>query len=281
MMWQQRIQSQYDQFSNQQRKIADFLLQHPDAVTMMTTSAVARYATTSEATVSRLCQVLGYSGWSELQRQAQNDVFTRRAVTKALGSDANAENIHAIAEWDKALIDQLKDTLTRDRIDAAIGQVVTARRVVVAAARSSFPLAQYLGHYLQVFLRNTVIVNSGGQWTDELRQTQTDDVLILFFFPRYSQGSLDLARFAAQYHIPVVLITDSGLMTPRIESRHVFYVPVYTPYAVDSKVAVMTFIHMFLSRLVVLAKDRVRESLEMFEQTAEDFGLFSVGHQTP
>ena len=275
MDWQERIQSHYDALSDQQRKVANFLLKHPDAVVMMTTLAVSRQTRTSEATVSRLCQVLGYGGWSALQQEAQNDLLVRRALRKASNSGASGETIHTIAEWDKELITQMQETLREDLLAEAVHQVAAARRVVVAAGRSSFPLAQYLGHYLQVFLRNTVIVNSGSQWTDELRQVESDDVIILFFFPRYTKGSFDLAQFARQHQIPLILVTDSGLMTPHIDSQAVFYVPVYTTFAVDSKAAVMTFIHIFLSRLVGSSKERIHTSLEMFEETAESFGLFT------
>ncbi len=275
MDWQERIQCHYETLSDQQRKVANFLLKHPDAVVMMTTLSVSRQTRTSEATVSRLCQVLGYRGWSALQQEAQNDLLERRALRKASSSGVSSEPIHTIAEWDKELITQMQETLREDLLDETVNRVAAARRIVVAAGRSSFPLAQYLGHYLQVFLRNTVIVNSGNQWTDELRQVEPDDVIILFFFPRYAKGSFDLAQFAAQHKMSLILVTDSGLMTPHVDSQAIFYVPVYTTFAVDSKAAVMTFIHIFLSRLVSFNKERIRASLEMFEETAEAFTLFT------
>lgn len=279
MEWIQRIRTAYSTLAEQQRVVADFVLSYPDSVVMLTTSRIAAHTGVSEATVTRFCQKLGYDGWAHFQTEAQHDVFTNRALNKArrLETDkTTSQIITSVAQWDEDLIRQLKTDVVGQQIRDVAVRIAAARRIVVAGARSSFPMAQYLGHYLRVFLRNTVIVDSGGQWTDELRQVDANDVIVLFFFPRYTKGSLDLGEFASFHRIPLILVTDSEVMKSRIESVSAFSVPVYAPNIVDSKSAVFTLIHMLIACLGVVAKERIEVSLAIFEETAEQYRIFGV-----
>ena len=50
-----------------ERKIADYILTHPDEITYMSITELAERTDTSEATVIRFAQRLGYSGYAALK----------------------------------------------------------------------------------------------------------------------------------------------------------------------------------------------------------------------
>lgn len=62
-----RIRSQYAFLSKQQKKIADYILTHPDSGLYSSITLLAKKLDISTATISRFCQVLSYKGFSEMK----------------------------------------------------------------------------------------------------------------------------------------------------------------------------------------------------------------------
>lgn len=62
-----RIRTQYASLSKKQKRIADFILSHPDSASYSSITLLAKKLGTSTATVSRFCQALSYKGFSEMK----------------------------------------------------------------------------------------------------------------------------------------------------------------------------------------------------------------------
>lgn len=274
--WVKQIEREYAELPEQQRKVAVFMLENPESIPMITASSVAKLTETSEATVSRICQSIGYTGWVELQRHAQQESLSLRALNKLLKSESEpSKDIQSLLDWEIQLIDCLRKTLSQDLLDQASRLLINAQHIYSGAARSSLPMAQYLGHYLNLLLGHASVINTGAQWLDDVRFIRKEDAVVLFCFTRFTKGTLDAGTYLVQKQIPRILVTDSEVIAARIPSDHTFLIPIDTPYAIDSKVAVLSFIHALVARVSVLAKERVIKSLQEFEELAAEVSIFS------
>ena len=59
------INALYDSMSKGHKKIADYVLNHPDKAAFMTAAKLGEACGTSESTVVRFAVMLGYSGYSD------------------------------------------------------------------------------------------------------------------------------------------------------------------------------------------------------------------------
>lgn len=62
-----RIRSLYDGMRPSERRVADFILANPEQAVLLSTAALAAQARTSESTVVKFAQRLGYRGYRELK----------------------------------------------------------------------------------------------------------------------------------------------------------------------------------------------------------------------
>ena len=63
----ERIQATYSALSGASKKIADFVIDHPDQAVHMTVVQLAESCEVSEASVVRFCQCLQYAGFYEFK----------------------------------------------------------------------------------------------------------------------------------------------------------------------------------------------------------------------
>jgi hypothetical protein len=62
-----RLQGAYSGLRAAEQRVADFILKHPDELIYLTVTELAERTNTSESTVVRLCQKIGYKGYQEFK----------------------------------------------------------------------------------------------------------------------------------------------------------------------------------------------------------------------
>ena len=67
------------ELSRNERKVADYLLEYPHDVQRFTGGAIAAACNTSRSAVIRLCQKLGYHGYSEFKYALLHEINTSAA----------------------------------------------------------------------------------------------------------------------------------------------------------------------------------------------------------
>lgn len=95
-----RIQAKLPEMSGTMRKIADLLLEHPQAPLEASIADLARQAETSAATVTRFCRLLGYAGYvpfrvsiaTDLGRMAARETW-KTDIGRAFGPDDSAPDV--------------------------------------------------------------------------------------------------------------------------------------------------------------------------------------------
>ena len=60
------LEENLSNFSRNERRVADFILAHPKSIKELSGEAVSATCNASRSTVLRLCQKLGYQGYSDL-----------------------------------------------------------------------------------------------------------------------------------------------------------------------------------------------------------------------
>ena len=203
------------------RQTAAFALEHPDEVALGTASGVAERARVQASTLVRFAQSLGFAGFSELQGVFRTHLRTRwpdyserlRALHEgARDSGDPLHLLHGFADSAATSIAKLREVVSREELDKAIGSLVRAGTIYVVGQRRSFCVSHYLAYALaQLGVRATLVDNVGGLGPDQLANASEADALIAVSFAPYSPVTVSLAKNAHKRKTPLVVITDSAL----------------------------------------------------------------------
>ena len=61
------IRSCYSEMFQAEKKVADYILKHPEEVVELNIAELAKRSETSDATVIRMCRHVGYSGFYQMK----------------------------------------------------------------------------------------------------------------------------------------------------------------------------------------------------------------------
>ncbi|MBQ7836856.1 MAG: MurR/RpiR family transcriptional regulator [Clostridia bacterium] len=201
--------------SKGQKRIVEYIKEHPEEAAYMTAAKLGSMAGVSESTVVRFAIELGFSGYPELHRAMQESLQKRltsvqrvRVANDRLPDDGLLD---AVLERDMEQIRSTLDTIDRKAFDAAVEAILSAGKIYIIGMRSSFAIAEFLEYYLSLIFPNVQLVrNAGGSEIFEQMMNICDgDTVVAISFPRYSSRIVNAVDFACRSGAKVVAITDS------------------------------------------------------------------------
>ena len=223
------VRAKYAELSPAHRRIADYLLADGRRAALEPIAAVARNLRTSESTVVRFAQSLGYEGYPELRDQLRERFLTtatsldRLAAAEPTGTRGSVLE-RVLAEDADAVLGTLAH-IPVATFDAVVEAIASARRTYVVGFRGSAGLAMVLGIGLRIFLPETrVIAVNVGDTAEELLSLRRGDVVVVISVLRYAGQTLDILRYARDAKARTVAITDSPVSPVARLADHVLLV---------------------------------------------------------
>ena len=210
-----RLEERRDTFTPSERRVAEVVLDDPEAVAFGTVAALAKQAGAGGATVIRLAERLGYDGFTGLQGAVRDDLAGRlrlasERIRRPAAHDDLADRTMAVEAENLAAT---FENLGRVALRHAIAALAARRaRVVVLPGGASVGVARQLCDELAV-LRPGVSLVAGSPVAVAARTADLHegDVVVTIDLRRYDRAVLDAVSVAASAGATVVAITDSVL----------------------------------------------------------------------
>lgn len=215
----QQLDSHFDALSPELQRAARWVRAHPAELGLQSMRQSARAAGVAPATMTRLAQALGLSGFDAMRRPA------RAAFARSVGG----QGVEASATADGALDQEpvLQPALARAQagnlasvaahnpapsLAAAAQRILQARSVLFLGLRASFGTAYHL-HYTCDWLRpgTALATDPGGAWADRLAALEPTDLLVAVSQAPYTVHTVEAVQQAAARGVPVLALTDSAL----------------------------------------------------------------------
>lgn len=213
-----RIAILYPTLSAAHRRAADIVLQSPLDAATGTIEDFAALSGVSAATATRFVRTLGYETYSDFRGalsqalKIARDPVAKLAEGRAAGGDRFATMSAALTEQ-AGNVQEMIDHLDKKSVSAAVTALLKARRIYLVGAGVSHHIAGFLQDGLAIYLDAGVIFvgSRGGPETAVplLMPAGPKDLVVAISMPRYSQMTLDLARFAKRRGAPVLGLTDA------------------------------------------------------------------------
>ncbi|MGH3565645.1 MAG: MurR/RpiR family transcriptional regulator [Pseudonocardia sp.] len=196
-----------------QRQVARFFTEHAAALGFYSAAEIAERLGTSDATVVRTAQALGYRGLADLKRALRAETSAtptpdrRLAATLRHGTDP-AEVLDHVLDVHRAALELAREEL-RAPFPAAVALLGAADRVVLTGTGPSAGVADY-GAVLLGRIGRTVatITATGVAAADQALTLRRGDALVLLAYARLHHHAAVLLDTAQRRGVPVVLFTD-------------------------------------------------------------------------
>jgi DNA-binding MurR/RpiR family transcriptional regulator len=197
------------------RRVVHFIDQNRAATLAASAIELAAKAETSDATVVRAVQALGFAGLGELKQALVTELGRATPAdnmrrTLAEVGESTQQAIGAVLDAHAESIEALRSETSRTEIAAAAAVLRPAERIVVFGIGPSAAIAAYVSVMLRRSGRRSATLDRTGiMLADQLLDLRTGDVLLVLSYGRAYREVVALFSEAARLRLAIVLVTDN------------------------------------------------------------------------
>ena len=274
-------------FSKGQRSIARFITESYDKAAFMTASRLGKTVGVSESTVVRFAVELGYDGYPSMQKAMQEMVLNRLTSVQRIEITndriGGQDIVSMVLQSDMDKLRQTGEMVSREDFQAAVNAILGAKRIYIMGVRSTAPLANFLGYYLNYMFNNVHLITTSGasEMFEKIVGVNADDVVVAFSFPRYSTTTVKGVQYCRSTGATVIGLTDNKMSPLGQNCDHVLVAKSDMVSLVDSLVAPLSVIN---ALIVALAAKRERELAKTFnnlERVWEEYHVYEKRVELP
>lgn len=196
------------------RQCADYIAANIDRIAVSTVAELAAGADVPPSALMRLCQILGYSGFSEMQKVFREafapgfpDYSTRLKNLKAEGAGTPAALLGEFVEAGRLSLESLANSVDEVALGRAVQILASAEMLHIIGLRRAFPVAGYLAYIFEK-MNVPAMLHDGVGKLDHRHALRKGDALLAITFAPYSEETLELAADAHARGLSVVAMTD-------------------------------------------------------------------------
>lgn len=209
----ERYRARAHQLSPRLRAVVSYINDNREVVLEQTAMEIAAATQTSDATVVRAIQALGFAGLRELKQTMERWFGTSaekmRSTVTALSSDVNS-SIDFVLEGHQRVCEILSRADNRAAVAQAVALLSDARQVGIFGIGASGILAEYTARlFSRIGLPAYVMNRTGFSLAEQLIGLQRGDVLIMMGQKSPHREGMTTLREAKRLGIPTILLTQA------------------------------------------------------------------------
>ena len=156
------IEHKKTQLSNAEKKVCDYILEHPEQVEFYTITKLANQADTSTSAVLRFCQSLGFKGYKDFRFELMNDLKTAHQEDSGSKFESLVNNyiktMNSFKMMDQTHIEKLIEDIKNTKDISICGMHYSS----MPAKQLSYGLTNlgYMNYLAQDYLEFTHLLNA-------------------------------------------------------------------------------------------------------------------------
>ena len=212
----ERFRARAHQLSPRLLAVVSYINENREVVLERTAMEIAAATQTSDATVVRAIQALGFAGLRELKQTMER--WFGPAITSsekmlstvnALSCDVNS-SIDFVLEGHQRACEVLSRPANRAAVAQAVALLSEARQVAIFGIGASGILAEYTGRlFSRIGLPSSVLNRTGFSLAEQLIGLQRGDVMIMMGQKSPHRKGMTALREARRLGIPTILLTQA------------------------------------------------------------------------
>jgi DNA-binding MurR/RpiR family transcriptional regulator len=212
----ERLIARRDALSPVGRRVADFFAQHREEVAFLSAAEMAQQIGTSDATVVRTAQSLGYAGLQELKHELAATLRARAMPTvspegkPSIGEHDPASTLDGAISEQIALLEATRDLVTSESLARALEILSAARRIFILGAGLSATAAEYFALRLVRLGREArASTHTGIHLAEDVIGMRAGDTLVALGTGHVTRELAVALEYARERDIPVVALTET------------------------------------------------------------------------
>jgi len=211
----QRIDEKKEGFSKSFRMIVEFIESHPSEIAFRPIQDISREMKISTATMYRFCQEIGLSGYTELQREIQEEISQDYRLRSFVPDEEDSLSGILVSQA-RRNIRILEELISDNRelgenIVKAAHELISARRIYILGLQGDFGQAHSLYFNLVGLHDDVHLMQMGaGFMNDELKGITSSDVLLIVSFSVYQWQLLEIAQQFVMKNAKIISISDEN-----------------------------------------------------------------------
>jgi len=271
----------YVSLSPQLRRAADYALNAPEDVALLSMRRLADCAGVPPSTMNRLARHYGFDGFVDFRR-----VFQSRVRHQSAGYGERARGLQDMAGQVDDLVNSVHNA-GRDNLDKAFQNnapksflnaakvLASGHQVFIVGMRSCYPIARYF-NYVYGFFRNNghLLDTEGGAFADGLRSLESSDVIFAISFHPYSRETLSALEFAKSRGCKMVVLTDNPLSPLIPFAEAMLIVDNWTPSFFHSLAPALAVVEALIAVMVAEGGEKALNAIMESERQLADFDAY-------
>lgn len=275
-----RVTAHFDELTKSHKDVANYFLYNLDKVAVNTLEDLAGLVGVSTTTVIRFARQLGYGGFTELQKDAQNIVLNKEMDPPTDIGEGNGEIdplLFESFERDSRNIQNTMRGLAKEDLDKTAELMLSANNLYIMGMRMAYTLAYYSFASWGRMRRGIHLIHmTGMEYPEEMIGMGKGDVCVVFAFPRYNSSLIRILNWMKKKGVKVVLVTSSTFVAAGEFADIVLPCRVKTTSYQNSYAAPVCLINYFT---MAFASRNSEESVELLKDTEELLGEgFYIGN---
>lgn len=254
------IKKKYIRLSKGQRKVAQFVMDHPTIITTQVASEVGRQAGVSESTVIRFCYAMDLSGFNELQQKIKEYLIEKNgAAPQALKKRIyKKQNIpcNEVMSRDVDGIIELMQNISEPDFTKTINILHSAERIFILGMRESTPAALFLYNSLAPY-RNEVYFMSYKTERIAIDLTKMNEKSVLFVVEvnEHEEDVRAVVELVKRKNCKVIAITEEEPCLLQEQADLLFTVGKGNEKVIACDIAVFSLLHAIVERMIMQHKE--------------------------
>jgi len=267
----------YQDFSKQEKRVADIILDAPGELGLYSASELAERADVSKATITRFVRRAKFSSYEELRLAAREARSWGSPLFQTGSANSTGHNdfLSDFLEAETRNLTQALNSLIPSEIDAMADALTAARNLVFMGFRNSHFLASYARNQFLQFRSGTRISPGPGETITESTADLTSEDVVLVIGLRRILSSLKSEMEALHDRgVPILLLTDPSARVVPAFARWTVTCPVESPYLFDSYSGVQSVLRILAYKSFQKSGKRGRAYMEAIEARHADTSAF-------
>lgn len=260
----------YDSFTHSQKAIANYLIENQDNVAFDTLEDLSEKIGVSTTTVIRFSRVLGYHGYSDMQKDIQNNVRTKTALPDRFDkTNLQIPKNQLLQHSFSNDMNNIQKTLSLQKdqdLEQCIQLISQAENLFVLGMRASFSIAHYFASRVGEIKSNVHLISSTGMiYPEEINSAQEGDVCVAYIFPRYSKTATTILSWFRNCGVKIILITSQNVTSVMGYGDIILPCTISSVYYKNSYAAPLCLTNFLIAALAQAAPEEARRMLERTE----------------
>jgi len=276
------LSSLYPTLTTKLKKSADFVLENPIEVALLSIRKSAVAAEVTPSTLTRLAKLLGFERYDSF-RQVFKEAMHNKAPT-TFGKKAQSLQEHASSAPENAVFSDFINTTfenlehffqndTQEKLQQAAPLIINAKKVYALGFRDTFACAHHFAYVGKIaFPKITLIRGYQGTLLSELAEIGEEDVVLVFGFDPYAIEMVNALKAIKGSNAKVIAITDNLRSPLASESDIAFTLENTTPHFFPSIIPAIALVEALVAACTALGGDTMVQNINQFEENLRRLG---------